>query len=329
MIAFTLFLLIIISTSGNESGDNCFYKNRIIVDVSDAGIGNRLLTIVSASLLAFSMDRVLEVKWSRSGTCSALYEELFLPNRVTHRYIPFLYGDEETKKRVASFQSVSHKKSACSLELGRRGSNHYAILSNTEYFSKLDKKCHIIYLHSKHYFGHFLLSSDYAGDKKILKETFYSPFARVADTILNLHEDMKQEGRDFLLGRMKGKPWLSIHSRGFYDTTGQSTEKALRAAVQWIQQDIIGHVFFATESSDLILLAKHIFSTDELKAVLIISKSFGTIGGDAHTDSSATSDEDDSAFGSKDLVETKKALLDWCDAYMHLFHTPLNPPISG
>lgn len=57
---------------------NCEFKKRIIVDVSQSGLGNRLLSLTSAAVLAAALDSVLELKWHATETCGALYEGILL-----------------------------------------------------------------------------------------------------------------------------------------------------------------------------------------------------------------------------------------------------------
>ena len=68
------------------------FKKRIIVDVSQSGLGNRLLALTSASVLAAALDTVLELKWHRTDACGALFEELFKPHKEPPRFVPFIYG---------------------------------------------------------------------------------------------------------------------------------------------------------------------------------------------------------------------------------------------
>lgn len=65
---------------------SCFYAKKIILDVNKCGsdeettcigLGNRILALTSAAMMAAGMNRVLQLQWAQNAGCGATYEELF------------------------------------------------------------------------------------------------------------------------------------------------------------------------------------------------------------------------------------------------------------
>ena len=114
-----------------EAENKCPLKKRIILDVSKSGLGNRLLALVSASVLAASMDRVLELKWDKTAKCGSYYDELFdvKGTKKLVKFVPFIYGQDHPAgqitgealklKKMLAENSVHLNQTVCDVDFNR------------------------------------------------------------------------------------------------------------------------------------------------------------------------------------------------------------------
>lgn len=52
-------------------------KKKIVLDVGRSGLGNRLVAIASAAVMAIRLDRELDLIWNKDPSCEEIYDNLF------------------------------------------------------------------------------------------------------------------------------------------------------------------------------------------------------------------------------------------------------------
>ena len=54
-----------------SDSEDCRTLKKLVIDVGQSGLGNRMLALVSALQLAIKMNRILELKWNKNRGCDA------------------------------------------------------------------------------------------------------------------------------------------------------------------------------------------------------------------------------------------------------------------
>jgi hypothetical protein len=73
----------------------CILKKKVIIDTGTGGLGNRLIALASAALLAIITDRELEVIWKKSEGCDAELGDLFDIKKPSLDYSPLVVKSDD------------------------------------------------------------------------------------------------------------------------------------------------------------------------------------------------------------------------------------------
>jgi len=202
--------------------NNCKPAKILVVDVENSGLGNKILATVSASILAYSLNRVLNLKWIKSEKFDASYLDLFKPQEefAGKDPSPFLYSSNNIGDSLTAVQSAASTLSVCTLSLdGSDSYSQFSLLQSSYLLTKMDNECDEIYLKSNHYFGEILTTFWYGGDYVKNKKTFPSPYENVVQRLFVPRNSVLKQAKKFV-ENLRGKSWLSIHARGYYDENG-------------------------------------------------------------------------------------------------------------
>ena len=101
------------SSSSSSSSKSCNVKKKLVLDLGNYGIGNRMLAIASASIFATMSDRILELKWERTGSCRQSFTELFVPKEPAGEFSvkPFVY------EGLRDLSTVKIQEKACHVHI--------------------------------------------------------------------------------------------------------------------------------------------------------------------------------------------------------------------
>jgi len=99
--------------SSSSSSKSCNVKKKLVLDLGNYGIGNRMLAIASASIFATMSDRILELKWERTGSCMQSFTELFVPKEPAGESSvkPFVY------EGLRDLSTVKIQEKACHVHI--------------------------------------------------------------------------------------------------------------------------------------------------------------------------------------------------------------------
>lgn len=178
---------------------------------------------------------------------------------------PFVISQEDSPDMLSLPNTVQQNQTICRIRLNQHDESHYRFLFDPQLFRKVDEECHIIHIRSNNYFGPMLLLLDAAIEEQKLQQDVY--FSQLLINIRNFklqyqlifHEIMTNcypPVGDILTAvhkyknKFKGKRYLGVHSRGFYDQ-GPGTEELLDSATLLLENGNFSYVFFATESASL------------------------------------------------------------------------------
>ena len=76
----------------------CSLKKKVVLDVGNYGIGNRMLALASAAVFSVMTDRVLEIKWERTPSCRQSLDEIFVPKDTSALSLkPFVYDSKNLR----------------------------------------------------------------------------------------------------------------------------------------------------------------------------------------------------------------------------------------
>jgi hypothetical protein len=209
------------SRDQRDAREKCQPKKRIMLKVEHSGLGNRIIAMVSAALLAAQMKRVLDIRWMPTADCGEKYENLFLAPYQSRRnkFRPLLFSQVDTPD-LASTMPLNQQ--FCDIHFDQlvynRTSQPYMqlnVLTDWQLYKKVNSYCDVISLRSNIYFGHFLenitvnhhkFSEDFPRPSQDLSNLMFSPVRSITSQV------------ELLLDRMRGPdgkilPWMSIQSR--------------------------------------------------------------------------------------------------------------------
>lgn len=231
----------------------CEHLKTLVIDVENSGLGNRMFAIISASVLAFSMNRILKLKWNKLQTFKAKYNDLFDDSLWTSSLSPFETQSQEPKYELSPSKNT---KTVCNLELDQHNFDHFTILGSKSLWNRLNFECDEIEVQSNHYFANLLQMPWFGGNHAENKLMFPTPFRDVQSKLLRPTSNIRERAKKFEEDHIKGAKWLTIHSRGFYDEHGVDTSYAVNCANQLLNSGHISKVFLATESRRILELVK-------------------------------------------------------------------------
>lgn len=225
---------------------DCHAHKRLIFTPSN-GIGNRLLAVVSAVMLAMMSDRVFELNWKETKDCGHSYHQLFHPLKESHTLRVFI-PDTQMTSRLPNI--VTRNETKCELDLERKDNLHFYFLKDKQLFERMNDECHIIFMRYNHYFANLLARPELGPTSFRVKEYFPSPFNQISNVIFRPHVSFVTKAQKFIEEKFQGKKWMSIHARGFYDQ-GSNTNRMLQCANKLLESGEISHIFFSTDSERL------------------------------------------------------------------------------
>ena len=229
---------------------------RLVIDVGESGLGNRMLAIVSALQLSMKMNRLLELKWEINRGCNAEYLELFqelptlqmVPGR--RAWAPFHIGGSRVQTQVLVNETLCKLSFERSFEDRMDGKlvhyHHMNILKSKDTFTRVNLGCDVVELRSNEYFDHLVMGSN----------IFDAPFRDAAMILFKPQFDIQKQADEIVRSIQKednGKKavWLSIHARQLF-TQGGDLEKSFECANKLLNEGEIQKVFFATDSELLL-----------------------------------------------------------------------------
>jgi hypothetical protein len=243
------------STIVEEPKGGCTTKKIIIVDVNKCGLGNRMVSLVSAVMMGLMMDRVVQVDWVANHFCGSSYTDIFQAKQqesLAHGYRPFLYNGST----YGIPNIVKRNQTVCRIFFDQNlNYTHLSFLGERTLFDRLDAECHVIHIQSNIYFGKILSTNQLGIDFFQNKLHLYSPFHHFSEIAFQPYMNVKELVNAFITDKFKGEKWLSIHARGYYDD-GTHTGRALDCANKLLEDGEISYVFFSSDTQRLIEKAK-------------------------------------------------------------------------
>ena len=228
-------------------------RKKIIVNVGFSGLGNRLLGLTSTALLAVLLDRSLFLTWMHTPSCGATFSELFVHYSDASSGVFYHSNDTEFVGGVIGKgdpnEAMLLNHTECRLRLDQTNNfNHFWFLQDPVLFQRLQNECDVIHIQTNQYYAPML----YILEPRLKYLYTTSPFEYFSKCLFRIRYDIaKRAKRD--ISKLKGK-WLSIHSRGYYDS-GKASMKALKCANRLLSIGLIDRIFFATDAEDLHALA--------------------------------------------------------------------------
>ena len=248
---FTLLASFLVAMSA--SGQRCRQHNKIIIDVSSCGLGNKLLSIVSASLLAITMDRVLFVKWEAGKSCNATYDDLFIvDDKSAHKDVFY-----PTLNLNFGSQIISSNETLCHISITQHYEfSHWWFLRDKRLFEKLQATCSTINIVANQFFAPYVSIWNREVHHPAIHRLFddkEDAFSVISKCLFRAHTRLTDAAKDEI-GWLSSQPSLTIHARGYYDH-GKGSSMVIKCANSLLQQGIINRVFFSTDSEHLTSLA--------------------------------------------------------------------------
>lgn len=240
---------------------DCRAHKKLIFTPSN-GIGNRLLAIVSAVMLAMMTDRIFELNWKPTKDCGYSYHQLFHPLKESHTLRVFI-PDTQMTPRLPNI--VTRNETKCELDLERKDNLHFYFLRDQQLFERMNDECHIIFMRYNHYFANLLALPDLGPTSFRVKDYFPNPFNQISNVIFRPHVSFVTKAQKFIEEKFENRKWMSIHARGFYDQ-GMNTDRMLQCANKLLQNGDISHIFFSTDSEQLRNIS---YSTIKMEGALV------------------------------------------------------------
>jgi len=163
---------------------NCVPSKSIVLDISDFDLGLKLFSIVSSSILAYSMNRGLKLNLTLNSDLDLRFFDKFgISDSSLTDVNPISIVSEhfiDSKIHDVCFVSFDQSNSAFV---------NMQIFQYTNLFKKLDNECDIIHIHPKVYFGRYLTSNWFAGNYLKNKATFVAPYDDI--TVQNYKIDIE------------------------------------------------------------------------------------------------------------------------------------------
>lgn len=255
----------------------CLPKKRIMLKVQHSGLGNRIIAMVSAALLAAQTKRVLDIRWMPTVDCGDKYENLFLAPYQSHQtsFRPILFSQVDTPDPTSS---MALNQQFCELHFDqlvyKRTDEPYMqmnVLTDWALFKRVDTFCDVISLRSNVYFAHLL--QNITVDHQKFHDKFPHPFQDISNFLFNPTRSITDQAKE-LLDKMRGPegnilPWMSIQARekfivGPLDVRDNTIERSFKCANKLLKDGKINHVFFAADSEKLRRMARSYMDDPDL-----------------------------------------------------------------
>ena len=254
----------------------CLTPRRIQLQVSGAGLSNRLYALISSTVLAALTHRILELDFVVDKSFGIEFHAIFDPVRELdyyrqHHLHGFIYHKDDEKINFKHYRAKGgspiihdgyeiHEKRLCKILLDHHNPMHFRFLTDYALFQSIDRDCEVIRIESNQFFAPALyripdvwcnitdaLAVVYRDRMNKIRTNYPSPFADFLRTFYRLAARI-QEKAEITKKRFEGKSYLSIHARGFYDNEGKSTKLLLECGNQLLRNGNVSYIFFATES---------------------------------------------------------------------------------
>ena len=232
-------------------GEQNYYIRRFIVVQPETGLGCRISGVVSTGFLAYVTNRVLVIDWHSSQEHSSNFAELFM-NKDKKNMSAVIY---DTRDFYDS--TVPPNANECLLDLTAK--NRFIDfwgLINSEIWSKLDAQCDIIRLITDELFLDIVQKTEMGKQKKEEISQIRYLYGHFLNKTLVPSTNLKLKINHFLKTTTHRAKWMSIHSRGALDPTGELTKRAINCALQMLQIKAIRYIFFSSESKRLYDMAE-------------------------------------------------------------------------
>lgn len=237
----------------DEGDQQCVAKKRLVVDLNLSGLGNRMLALVSASLLAIMMDRVLEIDWQANKMCGFTLKELFAPKPVD-TYLPRPFVFEVEFKREFKHMG-SGMLASCTTQFNQFDYDALYFVKDKQLFDRLNNKCDVIFVNSNLYYVDALYNTNLMGEPaSLMRSQFPHAFKDIANVIFQARPDVAEMGDSFINEKLKGKKWISFHGRQFTNG-GVEYMDSFICISRLLANGELDAVFVTAESSKLTDLA--------------------------------------------------------------------------
>jgi hypothetical protein len=189
------------------------------------------------------------LKWDRTPACGSKFYELFTTRQHSSSFTQHVFFPD-----ISFNASVSITGSECKVRFSQHNKFlHFWFLRDPELLSRLDESCEVIYISTNQYYAPILFDHPKYG--QMLTERFsFKPFLTISACHFRVRHRIVQEAKEAVI-RTGNSKWLSIHTRGLYDS-GKGIALALKCAGRLLESGDISHVFYATESAAAEELAK-------------------------------------------------------------------------
>jgi hypothetical protein len=138
-------------------------------------MSNRLLALVSTTVLAVITDRVFEFIWLPDQGCAANFTDLFsFTSRLVSPSLPIspiIADDFISAKDLPN--SEHQNMSGCHIDLRQQGKADFMFLFDPIVFRHIDEHCHVIMLRGNQYFAPVLLNMGSLIEKLELTEPYF------------------------------------------------------------------------------------------------------------------------------------------------------------
>lgn len=267
---------------------DCRSHKRLIFTPSN-GIGNRLLAVVSAVMLAMMSDRIFELNWKTTRDCGYSYHQLFHPLKESHTLRVFIPDTQITSKLP---NVVTRNETKCELDLERKDMLHFYFLKDQRLFERLNSECHIIFMRYNHYFADLLAHPGLGPTSFRVRDYFPNPFNQISNIIFRPHVSFIAKAQKFIEEKFENRKWMSIHARGLYDN-GAQADRMLQCANKLLENGDISHVFFSSDNGYL----RNISHSEIVKKGALVEWTEGNENGvNVRKDSPSNENENDMAL---------------------------------
>ena len=217
----------------------CKEKKVIRLHLSKSGLSNRLYALVSVTMLAAAMNRILEVDWEADKGAGIEFGDLFdhVESGGSMSPSPFiLLGNNRTPSSFFDTNAVKNSTS-CRIDLSHQGESFPIFFYDASLFMQLSRRCDILHVYRANlWYGTEVLNLDevllYVQDQpdamdiitrvKKIKRKYPAPFRDFMNAFYVPKKSLTNRTIQFQRDHFHGKPYLAIHARGFYDN-GLST----------------------------------------------------------------------------------------------------------
>lgn len=226
-------------------------KKRIVLELGKGGLGNKLFSVVSGTMLALALGRPLEIDWpDEVKQLRGTFEEFFVSPIVPvgeNFNLTKLYNAAEHKEVI-----FAHTRCNVDLTIGgkkKQGETNW-IMRRPNLMQKLDKECDNIRLKVNFDLTYVFFHADQGDFAAKLKSHFpLSVHDVFKKGFLTPRPEYVYKADVFKASHGIGTPvkYAAMHSRGLFDGSGDYTKVALMCAKSLIDKKLVDKIFFASD----------------------------------------------------------------------------------